>query len=372
MSHEAPKRSQRPQGSVSQSPETASPSAIAPGKRTRTTSLPTLPIGARPPVQQKPDPMADPARQQRAALTAQWIDTAIRPDLYPPPVQMKGGEQLPAADVHRLSAQGISGAATTLPHLDRIQSSFGRHDVSGAKAHIGGPAAPASLAMGAEAYATGNHVAFKSPPDLHTAAHEAAHIVQQRAGVQLLGGVGQADDTYERHADTVAALVVRGQSAAQELSKHAPYGASTVPSNSVQATAVQMDPIKGGLTVARRLMKWLGRESVKKQISKHVAKHGRQIAGKAVHTIFKSPNKIRSLVRKAGQEAVDLAAANSKKAADEVLAGPGIRMFRQAGRRAHPGRSDRRCGSERSTRRLVGYFRHRSPPTHRIRRIFPQ
>lgn len=35
-------------------------------------------------------------------------------------------------------------------------------------------------ATGAEAFATGNHVAFASSPSLHTAAHEAAHVVQQR------------------------------------------------------------------------------------------------------------------------------------------------------------------------------------------------
>ncbi len=34
---------------------------------------------------------------------------------------------------------------------------------------------------GAEAYASGNDVAFKSNPDLHTVAHEAAHVVQQRS-----------------------------------------------------------------------------------------------------------------------------------------------------------------------------------------------
>jgi len=36
-------------------------------------------------------------------------------------------------------------------------------------------------AMGAQAYATGNDVAFKKQPDLQTAAHEAAHVMQQRA-----------------------------------------------------------------------------------------------------------------------------------------------------------------------------------------------
>jgi hypothetical protein len=67
--------------------------------------------------------------------------------------------------------------------------------------------------MGAQAYATGNHVAFAAPPDLHTAAHEAAHVVQQRAGVQLKGGVGEAGDPYERNADAVADRVVQAKSA---------------------------------------------------------------------------------------------------------------------------------------------------------------
>jgi hypothetical protein len=67
--------------------------------------------------------------------------------------------------------------------------------------------------MGAEAYATGDHVAFAGAPSLHTAAHEAAHVVQQRGGVQLKGGVGETGDAYEQHADQVADAVVAGRSA---------------------------------------------------------------------------------------------------------------------------------------------------------------
>jgi hypothetical protein len=97
--------------------------------------------------------------------------------------------------VHAQAARGLTGAPTALPHGDAIQRSFGPdHDVSSIRAHVGGPAAEASTAIGARAYATGDSVAFASAPDLHTAAHEAAHIVQQRAGVQLYGGVGQAGD----------------------------------------------------------------------------------------------------------------------------------------------------------------------------------
>jgi hypothetical protein len=128
-------------------------------------------------------------------------------------VQRKGAGAEDASMVHRAAAEGVSGSAQALPHLDRIQATFGSHDVSGIRAHVGGPATAASEAMGASAYATGNAVAFAQAPDLHTAAHEAAHVVQQRGGVQLKGGVDEAGDSYERHADAVADAVVSGRSA---------------------------------------------------------------------------------------------------------------------------------------------------------------
>jgi hypothetical protein len=73
----------------------------------------------------------------------------------------------------------------------------------------------------------GDQVAFRGTPDLFTAAHEAAHVVQQRGGVQLRGGVGQAGDRYEQHADAVAHAVVRGESAEALLDAHAGGQAKT-------------------------------------------------------------------------------------------------------------------------------------------------
>jgi hypothetical protein len=128
------------------------------------------------------------------------------------PVQKKG-EGAQEQNVHDLAAQGTQGAGDALPHLDKIQAAFGSHDVTGVKAQVGGPAKDACAGMGAEAYASGNTVAFSGSPTLHTAAHEAAHVVQQRAGVSLKGGVGKAGDPYEQHADAVADLVVQGKSA---------------------------------------------------------------------------------------------------------------------------------------------------------------
>jgi hypothetical protein len=137
--------------------------------------------------------------------------------------------------VHAAAAHGVQGGGGALPHAGSIQAAFGSHDVSSISAHVGGQAAEASQAMGATAYASGNDVAFASQPDLHTAAHEAAHIVQQRSGVSLEGGVGQVGDGYENHADKVADAVVAGKSAEPILSEMS-GGAK---SEGVQRKAVQ-------------------------------------------------------------------------------------------------------------------------------------
>ncbi|MEZ4401210.1 MAG: DUF4157 domain-containing protein [Kofleriaceae bacterium] len=134
------------------------------------------------------------------------------------PVQRRAAGAVDDRAVPARAAGGLIGPVEALPHLHAIQASFGpAHDVSQIAAHVGGPATDAASAIGASAFATGNHVAFAAPPDLHTAAHEAAHVVQQRRGVSLYGGVGAVDDPYERHADAVADRVVAGQSAADLL-----------------------------------------------------------------------------------------------------------------------------------------------------------
>ncbi len=124
----------------------------------------------------------------------------------------------------RSPRKALRGSGGTLPHAEQIQAAFGHHDVGHVQAYTGGAAIEASQAIGAEAYASGAKIAFASAPSLHTAAHEAAHVVQQQAGVSLSGGVGQAGDRYERHADAVADLVVRGESAESLLDSATPAG----------------------------------------------------------------------------------------------------------------------------------------------------
>ena len=156
----------------------------------------------------------------------------------PVPVQ-RSGEGSGSPEVVQAAAQrGTAGAGGSLPYGAQIQKAFGSHDVSDVKAHTGPAASAAAKDMGARAYAMGTDVAFGGTPDLHTAAHEAAHVVQQKAGVSLKGDVGQAGDKYEKHADLVADAVVAGRSAEPLLSQVAGGG---TPSSGVQRKAVQMD-----------------------------------------------------------------------------------------------------------------------------------
>jgi hypothetical protein len=132
--------------------------------------------------------------------------------------------------VQSAAAAGATGSAR-LPHFEQIQRAFGAHDVSGVKATIGGSAVEACDQIGAESYAQGDNVAFKEPPSLWLAAHEAAHVVQQRNGAVVAGGVGQAGDAHEQHANRIADQVVAGGSVEALLG---PPGGGKAPTTAVQ------------------------------------------------------------------------------------------------------------------------------------------
>jgi hypothetical protein len=146
-----------------------------------------------------------------------------------------------AADVAERATEGRGGS---LPHLDTIAASFGHHDVSGVRAHTGGAAAEGAQALGASAFAVGDAVGFASAPDLHTAAHEAAHTVQQRSGVACKAEVSVPGDAYEQHADAVADAVVAGRSAEALLDGGPGTGAR---GGSGATAVVQRKPLGGAL-----------------------------------------------------------------------------------------------------------------------------
>ena len=98
-------------------------------------------------------------------------------------VKSTSSSELNAADqIKQTAVQGTQGATTGIPFQQQIQQSFGKHDVSQVRSVVGGSAETANQRMGSEAFAIGNTLSFQRSPDLHTAAHEAAHVIQQRGG----------------------------------------------------------------------------------------------------------------------------------------------------------------------------------------------
>ncbi len=174
---------------------------------------------------------------------------STRPKGAGAPVQARAEEgraSLGTDDVAKTSQEGFAGAGGRLPFVERIQAAFGRHDIGGVRAHSDTPAIEAASQLGAEAYTSGEAVAFAQAPDLHTAAHEAAHVVQQRAGVSLAGGVGQVGDRYEQHADQVADAVLRGESAEGLLGQFAGAAGADTPTDTrslVQKRRVVSGPV---------------------------------------------------------------------------------------------------------------------------------
>ncbi|WP_228558532.1 DUF4157 domain-containing protein [Myxococcus sp. AB056] len=147
-------------------------------------------------------------------------------------------ESRPAA-IRREAHAGVKDASAPLPHFAQLQQAFGRHDLSNVTARVGGEAALASDRMGAHAFTMGNRIAFRGPPDLRLAAHEAAHAVQQRSGVQLHDGVGHPGDPYERQADEAADAVVRGETAEPILDRAVGPSGPPVTGTSPGAAPVQ-------------------------------------------------------------------------------------------------------------------------------------
>jgi hypothetical protein len=187
-------------------------------------------------------------------------------DALSPAVQRKHLHGGANDDPQRAAADGTSGTRSSLPYLDQIQASFGRHDISAVAAYADDAAAAACEGLGAMAFASGDRVAFHGAPALHTAAHEAAHVVQQRAGVFLKDGLGDTGDIYEQHADAVADAVVRGESAEALLDagpggsatrEHGTGDAGSVSSSTESRPSARPSPA-GGRTSAVQRIPWMG------------------------------------------------------------------------------------------------------------------
>lgn len=199
------------------------PRAVSPGKRTLTMHLPPRPTGVPGAVQLKRDPAAVIAREEHAPAD-EWLDTAMRPDLYQEPA--------PSARATHIQREATGATAPDASALDELPSSPGSPVDAGmrerfesttgerlgdVRVHTGTPSAAAAERLGARAFTVGQDIHFaagESPTDQHLMAHELTHTVQQRG--QRIGGndVSMPGDPHELAADTVADAVIAGQPAA--------------------------------------------------------------------------------------------------------------------------------------------------------------
>lgn len=162
--------------------------------------------------------MADSAAEsEREALTARWLDTAMRPDLHPPPVSSQ------RADEERAPATTLpAGSGSSLPAdvQAKMEQAFSV-DFSAVRIHEG----PEAKSVGARAYAQGTDIHFApgrydphSPAGQKLLGHELTHIVQQaqgrgRATTRIHGRPVNDDPMLEQEADDMGARAARGEHA---------------------------------------------------------------------------------------------------------------------------------------------------------------
>ena len=210
-------------GGVGDAHQDLDPVADAPGRRTLAEQL-AAPPAITGSLQARSATTSAPAVEDRSSLSGVHRPTLA--SMFGGHLRRDAGGPPSDASPEAAAARGIATPSTPLPFLSLIQRSFGRHDVASVQAHVGDTATASARALNADAYATGNHVVLGPSADLFTVAHEAAHVVQQRGGIQLKG-LGQAGDVHEQHADEVAVLVVRGESAEAVLDRGAGGSGST-------------------------------------------------------------------------------------------------------------------------------------------------
>ena len=110
-----------------------------------------------PPVQAKCAACEEEKEAERAGLSVQVKCAACEHEDEEEKLQHKAAPGVGSPPViHQAARTGLVGASNPLPHGDRIQEAFGRHDVSHVRANVGGPAHAAARHMGALAFTAGD------------------------------------------------------------------------------------------------------------------------------------------------------------------------------------------------------------------------
>jgi hypothetical protein len=169
---------------------------------------------------------------------------------------------------------------------------------------------------------------FDDQRSLHLLFHELTHVAQQRAGrVAGHGGGIVVVDLLESEAELLADRAVRALALSSPEPPRLVARVATVP-GWFQRIALQAHP---GSAIVRRALLWLEKRGAK-AISKHIAEHATRNFGKAIHSVFRSIDKIRPLIRKTLEEAAVLTEDFAKSSGAEAIEKDGLKITRQATR----------------------------------------
>lgn len=181
--------------------------------------------------------------------------------------------------------------------------------------HTDPEAADVAMMLEARAFAVGHHIVFG--PDQFAAGsadgrtlivHELSHLAQAGGGRE---GIGSAPG---------GSAPLMHESAAREGD---PMGTERVTSQVVQRHPAEK--------VLKWAAKWLSRRSVK-LITKHIAKHTREIIGKSIHSVFSNPRQVKYMITRAVDEASRVVERQAATAATHVIEEGTIRVVRQSTR----------------------------------------
>ncbi len=212
------------------------------------------------------------------------------------PADMSKGQNGSRAQplVQRRASSGAGGLAEAPPSVHEVLNATGQplepalqqdmeqrfgYDFSGVRVHSGAAAEQSAQDVNANAYTVGNDIVFNTgrfAPSTNAGwgllAHELTHVVQQQSAV-----------------------------------------------------SVMLHPVE---KVLKFTAKYLAKRT-SKTVSKHVARHARRIGGRAIHSVFKQPKKIKIMIEGAVREAAELAAKHAKLPATSALREGAITVARQ-------------------------------------------
>lgn len=196
----------------------------------------------------------------------------------------------------------------------RFQRNFGEVQI-----HSNNDAATSAQRMQSAAYTVGNHVVFAAnqyqPSSFEgraLLAHELTHTLQQRQSIATQLHSLAENSALEENAD-----------------RHAERAMTEGSPPPLMQTSIRAPMRSMAEKILLRAAKWMSKRTAT-LVSKHIARHARRIAGRAIHTVFKSPKDIGFLIRRTVKEAAQVAAKHAKAPVTQVLEEGGVKIARQA------------------------------------------